>query len=193
MNDLFEQLNQFIINTTGGQAAAEARQKEAAKQMAKIKDAEGVNVKKNTDGSLATTIGDSINNLIGKIGGSAPVMSDVQREYDTIGVQRESSKLIDQNPTIDYRGIDRSDFDAVQAYTDFQKKLKLRQSQGYDTTGVTDRAGLKATVDKQDIDTANKKTKGSIEYQDSRADRDEDITRQTAISDRNYSLSLIHI
>ena len=189
-DDIFEQLNSFVINTTGGQAAAEARQKQAAEQMAKIKDKEGVNVKKNTDGTLATTIGDSINNLIGKIGGSAPSMTDVQKEYDTITVQRKSSELIDKNPTIDYTGIDRTDYDAVQAYTDFQKQLKLRQSQGYDTTGVTDRAGLKATVDEQDLQTSNKKTKGSITYQDSRSDRAEDIARETAISDRNFGLQL---
>ena len=188
MNDLFEQLNQFIINTTGGQAAAEARQKEAAKQMAKIKDAEGVNVKKNVDGTLAPTIGDSINNFISKIGGSAPSMTDVQREYNTIGVQRKSSQLIDKNPTIDYTGIDRSDFDAVQSHTDFQNQLKLKQSEGYDTTGVTDRASLKAAVDLQDLDADNKKTKGSVTYKDSRSDRTEDLERAASIRAENLAL-----
>ena len=190
LDDIFEQLNAFVINTTGGQAAAEARQKQAAEQMAKIKDAEGVNVKKNTDGTLATTIGDSINNLIGKIGGSAPVMSDVQREYNKIGVQRKSSELIDKNPTIDYTGIDRSDYDAVQAHTDFQKQLKNAQSEGYDTTGVTNRAGLKTAIDEQDLNTRNKNTEGSIQWQTQRSDRTEDIARETAISDRNFGLQL---
>ena len=59
MDDFFEQLNQFIINTTGGQAAADERKKSATRRLAEIKDAQGVNVARNTDGTLKQTWADT--------------------------------------------------------------------------------------------------------------------------------------
>ena len=187
-DDIFSTLGSYIMRDAA--ADAKTRKEEATKQLVDIKDSQGINVDKNTDGTLATTWVDKLNSLLTGVGQEGTNVSDIQSGYNTKQVERKSSELIDKNPTIDYTGIDRTDYDAVQAHTDFQTQLKLKQSQGYDTTGVTDRAGLKATVAEQDLQASNKKTKGSITYQDSRSDRAEDIARETAISDRNFGLQL---
>ena len=188
LDDIFSTLGSYIMRDAA--ADAKTRKEEATKQLVDIKDSQGINVDKNTDGTLATTWVDKLNSLLTGVGQEGTNVSDIQSGYNTKQVERKSSELIDKNPTIDYTGIDRSDYDAVQAHTDFQTQLKAAQSQGYDTTGVTDRSSLKTTLDKQDLDALNKKTKGSITYQDSRRDRAEDIARDTAISDRNFGLQL---
>jgi len=164
MKDLFENLNQFIINTTGGAAAAEARRKEAIEQQAKIKDKEGVNVKTNDDGTLAPTIGDRINSFIGSIGGSSPELKDVQSEYGNIQRKRDSKELIEGNPTINYDGIDRSDYEAVREYTNLQQGLRKAKDDGVDTTGVTTLNELSDRILDKGISDQNKVTKGSAEF-----------------------------
>ena len=192
LDSIFETLGSYVMRDAA--ADAETRRKEATEQMVKIKDAEGVNVKKGDDGLLAPTLGDQINNFLGGLGiSSAPTLSDVQTGYTTKQNKRKSSQLIDKNPNIDYTGIDRSDYDAVQTHTAFQTALKKATADGYNVSGITDLPGLKETIADQDLKATNKATKGSITYQDSRSDRSEDIARETAISDRNFGLSLTQL
>ena len=153
LDQFWDTLGSFVIRDA--EADAETRRQEAVKQMAKIKDKEGVNVKKGDDGLLAPTIGDQINNLLGSLGGSAPTISEVQSEYNTIGNKRKSSALIDANPNINYDGIDRSDFEAVRTHTEFQKELQKAQADGFDTTGVTNLPGLRKSTNKQTLDENN--------------------------------------
>ena len=115
MDDFFDQLNQFIINTTGGQAAADKRKKDATRKLAEIKDAQGINVARNTDGTLKETFADQLTKAIP--GFSTPTMTEVDREMRTIDQERQSAKLIEQNPNIDYTGLDRGDFSAIEDRT----------------------------------------------------------------------------
>ena len=182
MKDLLDNLNQFIVNTTGGQAAADARRREAIEQQAKIKDAEGVNVKQNDDGTLAETIGDKINSFLGSIGGSSPKLDDVQSEYSGIQTKRKSKELIEANPTIDYEGIDRSDYEAVRAHTQLQNDIRKAQADGIDTTGITTSSGLKDRRIDTEIADSNKKTESSV-----------DFIRQGEQFDDNYNLNVTQL
>ena len=194
LDNIFDTLGSYIIRDAN--ADATTRKKEAVEQMAKIKDAEGVNVKKNADGSLAPTIGDSINNLFGGLGG-APTMTDVQKQYDTTQRERQSAKIIDANPTLDYSGIDRSDVEAVRSYTQLQKDLREANDDGIDTTGITTSSGLKKAITQDTIDTSNAKLKGSLQWQTQRGDRTEDLAIEEAVrkrgdlvTDRNFDLQV---
>ena len=115
MDDFWEQLNQLVINTTGGQAAADERKKDATRRLAEIKDSQGVNVARNTDGTLKQTWADKVTSWIPGL--STPTMTEVDQGMRTINQERQSAELIGKNPNIDYTGIDRSDFEAVEDRT----------------------------------------------------------------------------
>ena len=194
LDNIFDTLGSYIIRDANADAAT--RKKEAVEQMAKIKDAEGVNVKKNSDGSLAPTIGDSINNLFGGLGGS-PTMTDVQKQYDATQRERQSAEIIDANPTLDYSGIDRSDVEAVRSHTELQTQLRNAKDKGIDTTGITTLSGLKEAKTQDDIDTKNQQLEGSLEWQTLRGDRKQDLAIEAAVrkrgdlvSDRNFDLQV---
>ena len=138
MDDFFEQLNQFVINTTGGQAAADKRKEEATRKLAEIKDAQGVNVARNTDGTLKQTFADKLTSLIPGL--STPTMTEVDKGMRTITQERQSAELIGKNPNIDYTGIDRGDFSAIEDRTTlagFNKELKELGLTGPDFTTMS--------------------------------------------------------
>ena len=76
------------------------------------------------------------------------------------------AELKNENPDIDYSGVKKPTIEAFQEHTDTQREIKNAIRQGYDVTGVKDLAGLHLVKEDQDIESAARKTRGSVTFQE---------------------------
>ena len=145
------------------EADAQIRQKEAIEQQAKIKQEEKgkKQLYTNQDGSLGLTFGDRINQVFSALGGAQVGQDNLQQAFDRKTRESKVKQIISDNPTIDYSGIDRSDYDAVNNFTDLQTKIRQARSEGYNVDGIDSVAGL----NKLKIDTDNERARQKPEFQ----------------------------